>query len=109
MTRKGGYFIWQKEQEEVFEEIKRRLIKASVLHMPNREGRFPLYLDTGKFAMASALYQIQNRKPGLIAYASKRLPEAVGSYLITESQLCGLAVNIASFSHLLKGVDLMQQ
>ena len=41
----------------------------------------------------------------MIAYASKRLPEAVRSYSITELELCGLAINIVSFSHLLKRVD----
>ena len=51
--------------------------------MPNHEGRFHLYSDASKFATGSALYQIQNRKPRLIAYASKRFPEAVRSYLIT--------------------------
>ena len=51
------------------------------------------------------LYQYQNRTPKLIAYASKRLPEAVKSYSITELELYGLAINIASFSHLLKKVD----
>ena len=51
------------------------------------------------------LYQIQNGKPKLIAYASKRLPEAAKSYSITELELCSLALNIASFSHLLKRVD----
>ena len=49
--------------------------------------------------------QCQNGKPRLIAYASKRLPEAVRSYLITELELCGLVINIASFSQLLKRVD----
>ena len=73
--------------------------------MPNRQGRFHLYSDTNKFAVGSALYQIQEGKPKLIAYASKRLPEAVGSYSITELELCTLAINIASFSHLLKRVD----
>ena len=73
--------------------------------MPNCEGRFHLYLDMSKFATGSALYQIQNGKPGLIAYASKRLPEAVRRYSITELELCGLTINIASFSHLLKRVD----
>ena len=53
----------------------------------------------------SALYQIQNGKPKLIAYASNRLPEAVRSYSITELELCSLAINIASFSHLLKRVE----
>ena len=55
--------------------------------------------------MGSTLYQIQNGKPKLIAYASKRLPEAMKSYSITELELCGLAINIASFSHSLKRVD----
>ena len=52
------------------------------------------------------LYQIQNGKPKLKAYASKRLPEAAKNYSITELELCGLARNITSFSHLLKRVDL---
>ena len=73
--------------------------------MPNQEGRFHLYSDTSKFAAGSALYQIQNGKPKLIDYASKRLPEAVRSYSITELELYCLVINIASFSHLLKRVD----
>ena len=104
LTRKCRPFIWGEEQQEVFEEIKGRLVKAPVLHMPNREGRFHLS-DTSKFAAGSTLYQIQNSKPRLIAYASKRLPEGVRSYSITELELCGLAINIASFLHLLKRVD----
>ena len=73
--------------------------------MPNKTGRFHLYSDTSKFATGSALYQIQGGKPKLIAYASKRFPEAARNYSITELELCGLAINIASFSHLLKRVD----
>ena len=70
--------------------------------MPNKTGRFHLYSDTSKFATGSVLYQIQNGKPKLIAYPSKRLPKAAKSYSITELELCGLAINIASFSYLLK-------
>ena len=74
--------------------------------MPNTTGRFCLYLDTSKFATGSTLYQIQNGKPILIAYMSKRLSVMAKKYSITELELYGLAINIASFSHLLKGVDL---
>ena len=55
--------------------------------------------------MGSALYQVQNGKLKLKAYANKRLPEEARNYLITELELCGLAINIASFSHLLKRID----
>ena len=76
LTRKCIPFIWGKEQQDSFEEIKHRLIEPPVLHMPNAAGRFHVYSDTSKFATGSAFYQIQNGKPKLIMYASKRLPEA---------------------------------
>ena len=77
LTRNGRPFIWGKEQQDSFEEIKCRLIKPPVLHKPNKTGSFHLYSDTGKFTTSNTLYQIQNGKPKLIAYTSKRLPEAV--------------------------------
>ena len=105
LTRKGKQFVWGVEQHSVFEEIKQRLQKPPVLHMPDKIGRFQLYSDTSKNAMGSALYQIQNGKPKLIIYASIRLPEAWSNYSITELEMCGLAINIASFVHLLRKVD----
>ena len=105
LTRKGKQFIWGVEQQSAFDEIKQRLQKPPVLHMPDKVGRFQLYSDTGKYSTGSALYQIQNGKPKLIAYASKRLPEAACKYSITELEMCGLAINIASFAHLLRKVD----
>ena len=106
MTKKGRPFVWGKGQQDCFEEIKCRLIWPPVLHMTNTTGRFHLYSDTSKFATGSALYQIQNGKPKLTTYTSKRLPEAARNDSITELELCGLAINIASFSYLLKRVDL---
>ena len=73
--------------------------------MPDKVGRFQLYSDTSKYATGGALYQIQNGKPKLIVYSSKRVPEAAGNYSITELEMCGLVINIASFAYLLRKVD----
>ena len=105
LTRKGRPFILGKKEQDSFEEIKCRLIKPPVLHMPNTTGKFHLHSDTSKFATRSALYQIQNGKPKLIMNASKRLPEDARNYSITQLELCGVAINISSFSHLFKRVD----
>ena len=51
------------------------------------------------------LYQVQNGKPKLIAYVSKKLPDVAKNYSLTELEMCGLAINITSFAHLLKKVD----
>ena len=96
LNRKGKPFILGKEQQDSFNEIKCRLVKSPVLHMPDKPGRFHLYSDTSKYRMENL---------SLIAYMSKRLPEAMRSYSVTEIELCGLAINIANFSYLLKRVD----
>ena len=73
--------------------------------MPDKVGRFQLFSDTSKYATGGTLYQIQNGKPKLITDSSKRLPEAARNYSITELEMCRLAINIASFVHLLRKVD----
>ena len=57
LTRKDRQFIWGKDQQEAFKEIKRRLLKPPILHMPDHYGRFHLYSDMSKFARGSALYE----------------------------------------------------
>ena len=57
LTRKGRPFHWGKEQQDSFMEIKHRLVKPPVLHMPNKTGRFHLYSDTSNYMTGSTLYQ----------------------------------------------------
>ena len=105
LTRKDRQFICGQEQQTAFDKIKTRLQKQLVLQLPDGKGRCHLYSDTRKYATNSALLQIQNGQCKLIAYASKRLPEAAKNYSITELEMCGLAINIISFAHFLKKVD----
>ena len=104
LTKKGRHFIWGKEQD-AFDEIKARLQKPPVLSMPDKRGRFTLYYDRSKHTTGSELYQVQDGSPRLIAYVSKRMLEAAKNYSIAQLEMCGLAINIASFAHLLKRVD----
>ena len=57
-----------------------------------------------KFAIGSVLYQIQNGKPKLIAHAGIRLHKAARDYSITELEMCGLAINIASLVHYIEKI-----
>ena len=38
LTRKGKQFLWEEEQQKAFDEIKCRLQRPPVLHLPNRHG-----------------------------------------------------------------------
>ena len=105
MTSKGRHFILEEEQQTAFEEIKGRLQKPPVLSMLDRKGRILLYSDTSKHASGSALNQVQDGRPKLTAYASKRMPEAAKNYSNIDLEMCDLAINIASLAHPLKRVD----
>ena len=99
LTKKGKPFTWEKEQQEAFGEIKKRMLKPPVLSMPDRKGRFVLYSDTSKIATGSALYQHQDGRPRLIAYASKecqKQPKIIPS----KSWKCVDWLSISPHSHI---------
>ena len=70
--------------------------------MPNETGRFSLCSDTSKEAAGGVLYQEQKGQNRLVAYCSKKLPDAASRYSISELELCGMMANIAMFKHLLR-------
>ena len=77
ITRKGVPFYWRDEKQKAFDSIKQDITNAPVLLMPNTTGHFVLVSDTSKIGCGAALYQEQKGKYHLIAYHSRKLPEAV--------------------------------
>ena len=67
--------------------------------MPDRKGKFILYSDISKIATGSVLYQHQVGKPRLIAYASKRMPEAA-KIILSQSWKCVDWLSISPHSHI---------
>ena len=51
LTRKGRQFLWEKEQQKAYDEIKHRLQRTPVFHLPDRHGRFQPYSDTSKLPL----------------------------------------------------------
>ena len=65
--------------------------------MVSGNGFFRLESDTSRTAAAATLYQWQNNEWVLVGYHSKRLPDAVRNYRVTELELTGLLANIHGF------------
>ena len=59
--------------------------------------QFRLESDTSRTAAGATLYQWQNNEWVLVGYHSKRLPDAVRNYRVTELELTGLLANIHGF------------
>ena len=60
-------------------------------------GFFRLESDTSRTAAGATLYQWQNNEWVLVGYHSKRLPDEVRHYRVTELELTGLLANIHGF------------
>ena len=105
LTKKGATWKWGKEEQDAYDAVKKAMVNPPVLIMPNTTGHFLLVSDTSKIATGCALYQEQKGRYRLVAYYSKKLPDACSRYSISELELTGLATNIAAFKHLLKNVN----
>ena len=100
--RKGVPFHWEKEQEEAFQEVKHRISRPPVFHLPRAIGRLVLFSNTSKVGTGSSLWQYQDGKPCLIGSVSKALPEVCSCYSVTELEMTGLLVNMGLWKNILK-------
>ena len=105
LTRKGVPFEWTDEHQKIFEGLKKDITNSPVLVMPNNKGHFTIVSDTSGVAFGAALYQEQRGKLRLVGYNSKKLPPPEIRYSISKLELCGLAVNIYRFRHILRNTD----
>ena len=69
LTCKGIAFLWDIQCEESFIELKKRLMMALILILPNLEESFVVYCDASKLGLGGVL--IQNDK--VVAYVSRQL------------------------------------
>ena len=87
------------------ESIKKDLTNPPVLVMPNDKGHFILVSDTSAIGCGATLYQQIDGEYRVVAYYSKKLPEAVKRYSISELELTGMLANITAFKHILRNVN----
>ena len=70
--------------------------------MVSGDGIFRLESDTSRTAAGGTLYQWQDQKWVLVGYHSKKLPDPVQNYGVTELELTGLLANIHGFEQKLR-------
>ena len=79
--------------------------KPLVLHLPGSKEDSHLYSDNSKFAIGKHFVSNSKWKTQINSMQVKDYPKTARSYSITELEMCGLAINIASFVHIFKKVD----
>ena len=101
LQKKSKKLKWTEEVEKAFNDIKELLISPPVLKAPMPNGLFHLESDTSQEGVGGTLLQKQGNEWVVIGYHSKRLPQSVKNFGITELELTGLLGNIHGFMQLL--------
>ena len=76
LTKKGKKFVWSKECEVAFDDLKKVLGSPQVMAYPKPEGQFILDTDASQVAVGAVLSQAQDGDERVIAYGSKMLGKA---------------------------------
>ena len=104
LTRKGRPFVWGKGEEDSFEEFKCRLIKPPILHIQISPVDF-IYILTPVNLLLEVHYTKYRMANPSLSHMPAKDARSSKKLFHTELELCGLTINIASFSHVLKRVD----
>jgi len=91
-TLKGGPkdFHWGREQEEAFEELKRRFTRAPILSHFYPGRRTVVETDASDFALGCVLSPYQGRRLHPVAFHSRKLNSAESNYEIYDKELLAI-------------------
>ena len=84
LLKKDQKFIWSKEQEAAFLEVKKAFQKADKLFTIEEGWKFVVQTDASLSGIGARLYQINGDKQSTIAYASRMLKDTEIKYTTTE-------------------------
>ncbi len=76
LLKKDEKFKWAAECDKSFEELKKKLVPAPVLILPDQTKDFQVYCDTSRHGLGCVLKQ----ESRVVAYASRQLRPHEGNY-----------------------------
>ncbi|KAL4026381.1 hypothetical protein IC575_014810 [Cucumis melo] len=99
LTRKGAPFVWSKACEDSFQNLKQKLVTASVLTVPDGSGSFMFYSDASKKGLGCFLMQ----QGKVVAYASRQLKSHEQNYPTHDLELAAVVFALKIWRHYLYG------
>ena len=103
LTWKGVDFVWSEDCEASFEELKRRLVTAPVLVLPDRTGGLSVYTNVSHRSLGCEL--MQHGK--VIAYVSHQLKKNEKKYLTHDLDLAAVVHALKIWRRYLYGENIL--
>ncbi|KAL0537650.1 hypothetical protein IC582_026633 [Cucumis melo] len=99
LTRMGTPFVWSPACESSFQELKKKLVTAPVLTVPDGSGSFVIYSDASKKGLGCVLMQ----QGKVVAYASRQLKSHEQNYPTHDLELAAMVFALKIWRHYLYG------
>ena len=109
MTRDGILWQWNEKEEKAFIDLKRSLIIAPMLHMPNFDLPFVVTTDASLVSVGAILEQDFGMGLQPVAFESRKLNPAETKYSAYERELLGIIWAIGKWRHYLEGRHFIVQ
>jgi hypothetical protein len=90
LTRKDVKWIWQKEQQEAFEQLKERFITRPVLSIYNPQKELRVETDASNAALGACLLQLEDKDWHPVAYHSRKFNKAEERYSTPDQELMAI-------------------
>ncbi len=105
LTKKDVPFRWSPECDVAFEELKKRIVSAPVLVLPNDRQPFRIKSDSSNFASGGVLQQLSedDGKWHPVAFLSKSLTPVEWNYDVHDKELLAIVRCLKQWRHFLEG------
>ena len=101
----NGLVIWAKEQDEAFEELKRRFTSAPILAHFYPHRRTVIETDATDFALGAILSQYLGKRLHPVAFHSRKVNDAERNYIIHDKELLAILDAFKEWKHYILGTD----
>ena len=108
LLKKGQAFVWEKEQQDSFKDLKNIITEKPVLGLPDFSRPFKLSTDASNIGISAVLSQIDEagRELYVIGYRSRALRGAETNYSTIEKEMLAIIYGLQKFDYYLMGTAL---
>ena len=103
LLKKHTKFVWGREQEEAYQDLKKALNSKQCLRHPDFSKKFILFVDASNYAIGGVLTQEYEGRIHFVRFASKTLNGAQSRYSATERECLAVVYFIEYFRFYLFG------
>ena len=96
---KKAPFVWEQRQQQAFEELKDKLVQPPILGYADYNLPFRLHTDASGKGLGAVLYQHQDGRDRVIAYASRSLKPAEQNYPAHKLEFLALKWSVTEKFH----------